>query len=70
MNLNNDLLPGDKERAERGQLNSADGPTGEIHDQFYRDHKLLLVLFRVLAVMPIERSSPGSFHQMIIVERK
>lgn len=27
--------------------------------QFYRDHKLLLILFRVLAVMPIERSSPG-----------
>lgn len=27
--------------------------------QFYRDHKLLLVLFRALAVMPIERSSPG-----------
>lgn len=27
--------------------------------QFYRDHKLLLILFRALAVMPIERSSPG-----------
>ncbi|KAL7029965.1 hypothetical protein ACKWTF_006447 [Chironomus riparius] len=27
--------------------------------QFYRDHKLLLLLFQVLAVMPIERSSPG-----------
>lgn len=27
--------------------------------KFYRDHKLLLVLFRALAVMPIERSSPG-----------
>lgn len=50
---------GDKKRAERAQLNSADGDTGEFHDQFYRDHKLLLVLFRVLAVMPITRSSPG-----------
>lgn len=27
--------------------------------KFYRDHKLLLVLFRVLAVMPIQRTSPG-----------
>lgn len=27
--------------------------------QFYRDHKLLLILFRALAVMPIERSAPG-----------
>ncbi|XP_031624857.1 gustatory and odorant receptor 22-like [Contarinia nasturtii] len=49
----------DKKRAERAQLNSADGDTAEINDQFYRDHKLLLVLFRVLAVMPITRSSPG-----------
>lgn len=31
----------------------------EIYLQFYRDHKLLLILFRVLAVMPILRSSPG-----------
>lgn len=50
---------GDKRRAERATLNSADGDTGEFHDQFYRDHKLLLVLFRALAVMPITRSSPG-----------
>ncbi|XP_019868788.1 gustatory and odorant receptor 22-like [Aethina tumida] len=27
----------------------------EEHDQFYRDHKLLLSLFRVLAVMPVQR---------------
>lgn len=52
-------IAGDKKRAERLQLNSADGDTGEKHDQFYRDHKLLLVLFRALAVMPITRSSPG-----------
>lgn len=51
--------PGDRTRAERYLLNSADGDTAEKHDQFYRDHKLLLVLFRVLAVMPITRSSPG-----------
>ncbi|CRL04902.1 CLUMA_CG017953, isoform A [Clunio marinus] len=48
-----------KERHLRETLQSRHGPTAEIHDQFYRDHKLLLVLFRVLAVMPIERSSPG-----------
>lgn len=30
-----------------------------INFQFYRDHKLLLILFRALAVMPIERSAPG-----------
>lgn len=53
------FLQGDKRRAERATLNSADGDTGEFHDQFYRDHKLLLVLFRALAVMPITRSSPG-----------
>lgn len=50
---------GDKKRAERAELNSADGNTREFHDQFYRDHKLLLVLFRGLAVMPITRASPG-----------
>lgn len=55
---------GDKKRAERATLNSADGDTGEYHDQFYRDHKLLLVLFRVLAVMPITRSSPGKSIRM------
>lgn len=54
------LFAGDKRRAERAQLNSADGNIAEKHDQFYRDHKLLLVLFRVLAVMPITRSSPGA----------
>uniref|UniRef100_W8CBK6 Gustatory receptor n=2 Tax=Ceratitis capitata TaxID=7213 RepID=W8CBK6_CERCA len=47
-----------------GQLNSflfdaTDNDAVERHDQFYRDHKLLLVLFRVLAVMPIQRTSPG-----------
>lgn len=44
---------------ERAKLSSADHNTRELHDQFYRDHKLLLVLFRVLAVMPITRSLPG-----------
>lgn len=53
------LLQREKARAVRSQLNSADGNMVEIHDQFYRDHKLLLILFRVLAVMPITRSSPG-----------
>ncbi|XP_055678123.1 gustatory and odorant receptor 22-like [Lutzomyia longipalpis] len=53
------LLQREKDRASRAQLNSANGDTVEIHDQFYRDHKLLLVLFRVMAVMPITRSQPG-----------
>ncbi|CAH0715653.1 unnamed protein product, partial [Brenthis ino] len=49
----------DYEREQRNLLSSQDGDTCEIHDQFYRDHKLLLVLFRALAVMPITRSRPG-----------
>lgn len=53
------LIEREKERIARAHLNSQDGDTAEQHDQFYRDHKLLLVLFRVLAVMPILRSSPG-----------
>lgn len=32
---------------ERSQLNSADGHVIDEHDQFYRDHKLLLKLFQV-----------------------
>ncbi|XP_050666200.1 gustatory and odorant receptor 22-like [Leptidea sinapis] len=52
--------PRDYEREQRKLLSSQDGDTCEIHDQFYRDHKLLLVLFRALAVMPITRSRPGT----------
>lgn len=48
-------------RVQRSRLSSADGTACEVHDQFYRDHKLLLVLFRALAVMPITRSSPGKY---------
>lgn len=61
---------GDKKRAERTQLSSADGDTGETHDQFYRDHKLLLVLFRALAVMPITRSSPGQWLEFVLAKPK
>ncbi|XP_039753355.1 gustatory and odorant receptor 22-like [Pararge aegeria] len=50
----------DYEREQRNLLSSQDGDTCEMHDQFYRDHKLLLVLFRALAVMPITRSRPGT----------
>ncbi|XP_026327597.1 gustatory and odorant receptor 22-like [Hyposmocoma kahamanoa] len=50
----------DYEQEQRDQLDSQDGDVCEIHDQFYRDHKLLLVLFRALAVMPITRSRPGA----------
>ncbi|KAF9408546.1 hypothetical protein HW555_011814, partial [Spodoptera exigua] len=49
-----------REQEQRDLLSSQDGETCEIHDQFYRDHKLLLVLFRALAVMPITRSRPGT----------
>lgn len=54
-----DTLVRDKQRSDRAQLNSGHGDTAETHDQFYRDHKLLLILFQALAVMPITRSSPG-----------
>lgn len=57
--MTNDMIQRAKEKVIRAQLNSTDGDTAEFHDQFYRDHKLLLVLFRALAVMPITRSSPG-----------
>jgi gustatory receptor len=56
---NSKLTHRERERKIREKLQSRHGETAEIHDQFYRDHKLLLVLFRALAVMPIERSSPG-----------
>lgn len=46
-------------KIQRAKLQSANGDTVETYDQFYRDHKLLLVLFRVLAVMPITRDQPG-----------
>lgn len=57
--LDPELIQREKERVIRAQLNSSDGNIAEKHDQFYRDHKLLLILFRALAVMPITRSSPG-----------
>lgn len=40
-------------------INQRPTTSTELLFQFYRDHKLLLILFRVLAVMPIERSAPG-----------
>lgn len=33
--------------SKRSMLNSADGHVLDQHDQFYRDHKLLLKLFQV-----------------------
>jgi gustatory receptor len=60
--------------AKRAQLDSADGQVIDEHDQFFRDHKLLLVLFRVsprscvacrnpspkvLGVMPVQRGQIG-----------
>ncbi|RZC41799.1 gustatory receptor 2 [Asbolus verrucosus] len=48
-----------QEILKRAQLDSSDGKTIDEHDQFFRDHKLLLVLFRVLGVMPIQRGEIG-----------
>lgn len=39
----------------RSRLSSADPNVLEEHDQFWRDHKLLLRLFQVLGVMPVSR---------------
>lgn len=47
------------EITERKKLKSADGRTLDKHDQFYRDHKLLLVLFVIMGVMPIQRGEIG-----------
>lgn len=47
----NKILKGHSARArqiiERNKINSQDGKIIDEHDQFYRDHKLLLFLFRV-----------------------
>ncbi|XP_063927825.1 gustatory and odorant receptor 22-like [Zophobas morio] len=48
-----------QEISKRAQLNSSDGHIIDKHDQFFRDHKLLLVLFRVLGVMPVQRGEIG-----------
>ncbi|KAL1498195.1 hypothetical protein ABEB36_009032 [Hypothenemus hampei] len=42
--------------AKRFALDENDGNILEEHDQFYRDHKLLLILFRWMGVMPVERT--------------
>lgn len=39
----------------RSRLSSSDLNVLEEHDQFWRDHKLLLKLFQVLGVMPVSR---------------
>lgn len=39
-----------QEIAKRAKLDSSDGQTIEDHDQFYKDHKLLLLLFRVSSI--------------------
>ncbi|KAK4886234.1 hypothetical protein RN001_002505 [Aquatica leii] len=43
----------------RSMLKSSDGQVLDDHDQFYRDHKLLLKLFQVLGAMPIQRGVIG-----------
>lgn len=37
-----------KDIRDRSRLDSSDGKILDEHDQFYRDHKLLLLLFRVI----------------------
>lgn len=39
--------PRAQEIEKRSKLDSSDGNVIDEHDQFYRDHKLLLALFRV-----------------------
>lgn len=39
--------PRSQEIEKRSKLDSRDGAVIDKHDQFYRDHKLLLALFRV-----------------------
>ncbi|XP_044763570.1 gustatory and odorant receptor 22-like [Coccinella septempunctata] len=41
----------------RSELDAKNVEILEEHDQFYRDHKLLLTLFRGLAVMPVQRAT-------------
>nr|CAH7750504.1 unnamed protein product [Callosobruchus chinensis] len=48
-----------REIQKRDNLDPTDGETIDEHDQFYRDHKLLLALFRVMAVMPVQRGQIG-----------
>ncbi|KAL3270848.1 hypothetical protein HHI36_021366 [Cryptolaemus montrouzieri] len=46
-----------QEIAKRSELDAKNVNILEEHDQFYRDHKLLLTLFRGLAVMPVQRAT-------------
>lgn len=43
--------PRSVEIMKRKRLNSQDGAIIDNHDQFYRDHKLLLLLFRVCIII-------------------
>ncbi|KAF7278942.1 hypothetical protein GWI33_007806 [Rhynchophorus ferrugineus] len=52
--------PRAKEIAKRFTLDPNNGAVIDKHDQFYRDHKLLLILFKVMGVMPVERGEAGT----------
>ncbi|CAG9767094.1 unnamed protein product [Ceutorhynchus assimilis] len=52
--------PRAREIAKRFLLDGKDGRIIDEHDQFYRDHKLLLLLFRIMGVMPVERGRIGT----------
>lgn len=49
-NENLGLSPRSRDIMKRKRLNSQDGVIIDEHDQFYRDHKLLLLLFRVRTI--------------------
>lgn len=46
-----------KDISDRSKLSSADPNVLEEHDQFWKDHKLLLQLFIFLGVMPVTRKT-------------
>ncbi|XP_066151940.1 gustatory and odorant receptor 22-like isoform X1 [Euwallacea fornicatus] len=51
--------PRAQEISKRMKLDENDGRVMDEHDQFYRDHKLLLILFKWMGVMPVERGEIG-----------
>ncbi|KAH1015695.1 hypothetical protein HUJ04_007039, partial [Dendroctonus ponderosae] len=51
--------PRARDIAKRFKLDENDGRNIDDHDQFYRDHKLLLILFKWMGVMPVERGEIG-----------
>lgn len=59
--------PRAREIADRARLDSADGRVIDEHDQFYRDHKLLLTLFRVIHYLFYLIKNILTFDRIILV---